>query len=62
MAELAGEISREFEGKEIVLVGILKGAFIFMSDLARQMKAPVKVDLSAWPPTAIPAKAPVKSR
>lgn len=44
VAELAEEISREFQGKEIVFVGILKGAFIFMSDLVRQMKTPVKVD------------------
>ncbi len=41
---LAGRISRDFAGREILLVGVLKGAFIFMADLARRMKIPVKVD------------------
>ena len=41
---LARRISRDFAGREILLVGILKGAFIFMADLARKMTTPVKVD------------------
>jgi hypoxanthine phosphoribosyltransferase len=36
--ELADEISRDYAGKEITLVGVLKGAFIFLSDLARHLK------------------------
>jgi hypoxanthine phosphoribosyltransferase len=41
---LARRISRDFAGREILLVGILKGAFIFMADLARRIKVPVKMD------------------
>jgi hypoxanthine phosphoribosyltransferase len=41
---LARRISRDFAGREVLLVGILKGAFIFMADLARKMRNPVKID------------------
>jgi hypoxanthine phosphoribosyltransferase len=41
---LAREISRDFAGREVLLVGILKGAFIFMADLARRLAFPVKMD------------------
>jgi hypoxanthine phosphoribosyltransferase len=37
VSELAAEISRDYEGKEVTLVGVLKGAFIFLSDLARHL-------------------------
>src|SRR6267143_1888423 len=37
--ELAAEIERDHRGKELVLVGVLKGAFMFVSDLARQIEA-----------------------
>ena len=36
--ELAADISRDYEGKEVTLVGVLKGAFIFLSDLARHLE------------------------
>lgn len=42
--ELAGQISRDYEGKDLLLVGVLKGAFIFMADLIRCMKIPSVVD------------------
>jgi len=42
--ELARDISKEFEGDEIVLIGVLNGAFIFLSDLVREMSIPVKID------------------
>jgi hypoxanthine phosphoribosyltransferase len=41
---LARKISADSAGKEVLLVGVLKGAFIFMADLARRMKFPVKMD------------------
>ena len=44
VSRLARKISRDFAGREVLLVGILKGAFIFMADLARRMTTPVKVD------------------
>jgi hypoxanthine phosphoribosyltransferase len=42
--ELAEEINKDFAGKEIVLVGILKGSFMFLSDLAREINLPVKIE------------------
>jgi hypoxanthine phosphoribosyltransferase len=44
VGRLAGQISRDFAGRELLLVGVLKGAFIFMADLARKMTTPVKMD------------------
>ena len=35
VAELGVQLSREYSGKDLVLVGILKGSFIFLADLAR---------------------------
>ena len=37
IAELGAEIARDFDGQSIILVGVLKGAAIFLSDLARQI-------------------------
>ena len=42
--ELAGQISRDYDGRELLLVGILKGAFIFMADLIRGISVPCRVD------------------
>src|SRR5215470_16929513 len=42
--ELAAEIERDHRGKELVLVGVLKGAFVFLSDLSRQIDLPLSVD------------------
>jgi hypoxanthine phosphoribosyltransferase len=47
VAELAADISADYEGREVVLVGILKGAFIFLSDLCRQLSVPVTFDFMA---------------
>jgi hypoxanthine phosphoribosyltransferase len=41
---LAAAISRDFDDQEIVLVSVLKGSFMFTSDLAREMKGPVIID------------------
>lgn len=41
---LGKEITSEYEGKEIIMVGILRGAVIFMSDLARKVEIPVTFD------------------
>jgi hypoxanthine phosphoribosyltransferase len=45
--ELAEEISRDYEGKDLVLVGVLKGAVFFLSDLMRHLTIPVEVDFMA---------------
>lgn len=42
--ELADRISSDYQGKEILAIGVLKGAFIFYADLIRALKVPVKVD------------------
>lgn len=42
--ELADAISADYEGKSILAVGLLRGAFMFYSDLLRAIKVPVTVD------------------
>src|SRR6266851_2539619 len=42
--EMAAEIERDHRGKELVLVGVLKGAFVCVSDLARLIDLPLSVD------------------
>ncbi|HCC69170.1 MAG TPA: hypoxanthine phosphoribosyltransferase [Nitrospiraceae bacterium] len=42
--ELASIISDDYEGKDILAVGILRGAFMFFSDIVRVIKVPVTVD------------------
>jgi hypoxanthine phosphoribosyltransferase len=42
--ELGRQISEDFRGREPLLVGLLKGAFVFMSDLARAISLPVEMD------------------
>lgn len=45
--ELAEEISKDYEGKKLFLVGVLKGAVIFLSDLIRHIKVPLEIDFMA---------------
>ena len=42
--ELASQISSDYHGKEPVLIGVLNGAVFFLTDLAREMTIPVKMD------------------
>ncbi len=44
IAELGQEITRDYAGKDIVVVGILKGSVVFFSDLIRQIKLPLNID------------------
>ncbi|BCR04140.1 hypoxanthine phosphoribosyltransferase [Desulfuromonas versatilis] len=41
---LGEEISRDFAESEVLLVGVLKGSFLFCADLAREVSVPAKVD------------------
>jgi hypoxanthine phosphoribosyltransferase len=47
VAELAGEISRDYAGRDLVLIGVLKGAVLFLSDLMRALTVPCEVDFMA---------------
>lgn len=47
VAELGAQISRDYAGQEIVLIGVLKGALFFLADLARQITVPVVLDFMA---------------
>lgn len=42
--ELADRISRDYEGKDLVVVPILRGAFMFASDLVRSIRVPLVID------------------
>lgn len=42
--ELAKKISRDYENRDILAIGILKGSFMFFSDLIRHIQTPLKVD------------------
>ena len=44
VAELGARISRDYEGKNLVLVSILKGAVVFMADLMRAVTIPCSID------------------
>ncbi|WP_027938335.1 hypoxanthine phosphoribosyltransferase [Anaeroarcus burkinensis] len=45
--ELGEEISKEYAGKEILMIGVLRGAVMFMADLARAIDVPVMIDFMA---------------
>lgn len=47
VAEVGAQISRDFEGKNPVFVGVLKGCFIFMADLMRNVTVNCSVDFMA---------------
>ena len=47
LAELAGEIAQEYAGKDLLLVGVLKGAVMVMADLMRALPITVPVDWMA---------------
>jgi len=44
---LGAEISRDYEGKDLLLVGVLKGAVFFLADLMRHIDVPCEVDFMA---------------
>ncbi|MGI6327019.1 MAG: hypoxanthine phosphoribosyltransferase [Saccharofermentanales bacterium] len=41
---LGKQISQDYAGREVVLIGVLKGAYVFLADLARQLTIPVCID------------------
>ena len=47
LAEMGAAITTDYRGKDLLLVGILKGAFVVMADLARHIDLPVEFDFMA---------------
>jgi len=47
VGELAAKINQDYAGRELLVVGILRGAFIFLADLVRRLEMPVIVDFVA---------------
>jgi hypoxanthine phosphoribosyltransferase len=47
ISELGGELSRDYDGREPLLIGVLKGAVFFMADLVRQITVPCEMDFMA---------------
>ncbi len=47
VAELAAQIDIQYAGKDVLLVGVLKGAVMFMADLSRAIQIPVQMDWMA---------------
>jgi hypoxanthine phosphoribosyltransferase len=47
VAELGREISTDYEGRDLFMIGVLKGAVIFLADLMRQLELPCEVDFMA---------------
>ena len=48
VAEMAETISRDYAGKNPVLVAVLNGAVVFLSDLIRRLRIPVTIDFVKW--------------
>jgi hypoxanthine phosphoribosyltransferase len=47
VAELGAEVSADYQGRDLLLIGVLKGAVFFMADLMRQITVPCEVDFMA---------------
>ena len=47
VAEMGQAISRDFAGKKLIVLGVLKGSVVFMADLIRQITIPVEMDFMA---------------
>ena len=44
VADLGAQITRDYAGRNLVLVGVLKGSFVFLSDVMRKVDLPLRVD------------------
>ncbi len=47
VAELGAEVSADYQGRDLLLIGVLKGAVFFMADLMRHITVPCEVDFMA---------------
>ena len=65
VAELGARISRDYAGKDLLLVSILKGAVVFMADLMRAVTIPCSIDfmvVSSYGGTKYPEHRPCQDR
>ena len=46
-ARMAEEITEDYRGRDLVMIGVLKGAFVFLADLSRQVELPLEIDFVA---------------
>jgi len=44
VADLAAHVSKDYTGKQLILIGILKGAYVFLADLARALTIPCEIE------------------
>jgi hypoxanthine phosphoribosyltransferase len=47
IAELASEVNRDYADRDLVMIGVLKGAVMFMADLMRELEIPCEIDFMA---------------
>jgi hypoxanthine phosphoribosyltransferase len=47
IAEVGEQLSTDYAGRDLLLVGVLKGAFVFMADLSRHVRLPMEFDFMA---------------
>ena len=58
LAELAAQIDKDYEGKDILVVGVLKGAVMVMADLVRKFYTPLTMDWMVVSSSTDPAQSP----
>jgi hypoxanthine phosphoribosyltransferase len=47
VVDLGAEISRDYEGRDLVMIGVLRGAVLFLADLLRHLTIPCEIDFMA---------------
>ena len=47
VGELGAEINRDYAGRDLVMIGVLKGAVLFLADLMRELEIPCEIDFMA---------------
>jgi hypoxanthine phosphoribosyltransferase len=47
IGELGAEISRDYEGRDLIMIGVLRGAVLFLADLMRELTVPCEIDFMA---------------
>ena len=47
VAEMGAQLSKDYQGRKLIILGVLKGSVVFMSDLIRSITVPVEMDFMA---------------